>query len=145
MVEKQKMDGVKKNFEVKGDKLKAIVKKQRELMDKLETVYMKKSDVDKDKKIPEAIVKLLEHETKEMVLACHSECTEILEWINWKPWKKKRKEIQKEEIEEIRFEIIDLLHFVIELAIIWGMNEKDIVQYYLSKNKENFNRQERGY
>lgn len=32
-----------------------------------------------------------------------------------------------------------------KLFCVWGMNSEDIYDYYMSKNKENFDRQERGY
>lgn len=75
---------------------------------------------------------------KDMVLAAHSELTEILNEINWKPWKKTNKTI---EIEKFKEEIIDLQHFVLNLALAANMNASEFFDLYNSKNKTNFTRQ----
>ena len=87
-------------------------------------------------------IKLKEKWTKEFILCCMSELSEILGWINWKHWKKQKYPINEK---ELKYEIIDLLHFVISLALINGMSAKELYQLYLNKNKENFDRQKRGY
>ncbi len=79
--------------------------------------------------------------TKEMVVAMIDELSEILGQINFKHWKKRVNVNQM----EVKYEIIDLLHFVLELMLIWGMNEKDIFSMYVAKMHENHDRQKRGY
>ena len=80
--------------------------------------------------------------TKEFIICCLNELNEILDWIPWKHWKKKYK--KPDEI-EIKFEIIDLLHFVVSLALVWNMNAEEFYSLYITKMEENINRQKRGY
>jgi len=81
--------------------------------------------------------------TKEIIHAIHDECSEIMGWLPWKHWKNYTE--HKLETEEIKFEIIDLLHFIFNLAFIWNMPFDEIEDYYLVKLKENIRRQEDGY
>ena len=46
---------------------------------------------------------------------------------------------------ELFYEWIDGLHFYMNFAIAIGMTSEDIVNLYMAKQKENINRQERGY
>lgn len=80
--------------------------------------------------------------TKEFVVCILDECSEVLGQINWKHWKKGR---QKVDMHEVRFEVIDLLHFVLNLAVVWGMTADDVAAYYVAKSDENINRQKKGY
>jgi hypothetical protein len=79
---------------------------------------------------------------QKFIMCCNSELNEILEWINWKHWKKPKYPINEL---EIKYEIIDLIHFVVSLCLVMGMGAKEVTQLYMNKNKENFDRQDRGY
>tara|TARA_R100000808_G_C2145575_1_gene153415 strand:+ start:1509 stop:1928 length:420 start_codon:yes stop_codon:yes gene_type:complete len=81
--------------------------------------------------------------TKEMMIAILDECSEILNWTNWKYWKTPAANLP--DVHEIRYEIIDLLHFVLELALVWGLDAKSIKTIYMSKMEENIRRQKTGY
>lgn len=74
--------------------------------------------------------------------AIASEAQELMEFCNWKPWKKNKKEFDKT---ETIYEYIDCLHFVINGLIALEVGPEECMQYYLSKNKENQSRIERGY
>jgi hypothetical protein len=71
----------------------------------------------------------------------------------WKPWKSKHKEamerpldaLSSEELKELRYEWIDKLHFILNEAIALDITPEMIVNYYAAKNKENRERQKRGY
>jgi hypothetical protein len=71
----------------------------------------------------------------------------------WKKWKKaheKYKTIKFNDLSavdqlECKFEIIDMLHFFMNYAISIGMTPKEMYNMYMSKNKENRERQSRGY
>lgn len=71
----------------------------------------------------------------------------------WKPWKSKHKEamarkfseLTEDEIKELHFEWIDKLHFMLNIAIAIGLTPESITNYYAAKNKENEDRQSRGY
>ncbi len=89
--------------------------------------------------------KFCEKYTKEFVLAMHSELSELLDWVNWKHWKKTKVDYNRERVEEIHMEIIDLFHFLLDLCIVWNLDAGKVLELYMKKNKENFDRQERGY
>ena len=71
----------------------------------------------------------------------------------WKYWKKdysKYSEIKFSDLSEsdqleAKFEIIDILHFFMNMAISIGMTPEEMYNMYMAKNKENRDRQERGY
>lgn len=71
----------------------------------------------------------------------------------WKPWKaqhiemqtKKIKDLSPEDQLEIKFELIDQLHFFLNKFMALGMNAEEIFKLYYLKNAENFARQDRGY
>jgi len=73
-------------------------------------------------------------------LAC--ETTELLDALPWKPWKKSYVEV---DLHNVHLEIVDIFHFVLELALIWGMDAKLIHEIYLKKMQENIDRQKKGY
>ena len=69
------------------------------------------------------------------------EAIELQRETNWKWWKKE-KSIDDQKIQE---EIIDIWHFLLQLTIEAGIDSKKLMEIYLKKNKENLNRQEKGY
>jgi dimeric dUTPase (all-alpha-NTP-PPase superfamily) len=80
--------------------------------------------------------------TKEFCLCIIDEISEVLNWINWKHWKKKRYPIDEL---NLKYELIDLMHFILSLMLIWKMTPEDVFTMYLIKNQENHNRQLNGY
>jgi hypothetical protein len=71
----------------------------------------------------------------------------------WKPWKANHSQamdrsfsdLSEDELKELQFEWIDKLHFMLNEAIAINLTPELIVNYYLSKNQENRDRQARGY
>jgi len=71
----------------------------------------------------------------------------------WKWWKIKNKDtalhngvvLTPEDLLELKFEYIDMLHFFINMGIILGLNGSEVMNLYMAKNKENIERQKRGY
>lgn len=71
----------------------------------------------------------------------------------WKPWKAKHNEamerslsdLTEDELKELHMEWIDKLHFFMSEGIALGLTPELITNYYVSKNKENISRQQRGY
>lgn len=71
----------------------------------------------------------------------------------WKPWKAQHGEMQQtlindlspEDQLEIKFEMIDILHFVLNMFQGLGLSAEEIFKLYYLKNAENFARQDRGY
>jgi dimeric dUTPase (all-alpha-NTP-PPase superfamily) len=80
--------------------------------------------------------------SKDLLLALMDEMSELLGQINWKWWSKNRKEI---DVIELKFELIDMLHFILSLMLVWGMTDKEIYTMYMAKANENLDRQKRGY
>jgi len=80
--------------------------------------------------------------TKEFIICCLDELSEILNCTNHRHWKTPIYPIN--EI-EIKYEIIDLLHFVLSLMLVWGMSPEEVFSVYVTKNRENNDRQKRGY
>ena len=114
-----------------GNGMKEIVGMQKVLMDRLGHHPNKMSVEEK-----EAL-------TKEMIVCIVAELGEVLErGINWKHWKKQRIMIDCQYLLE---EFIDLLHFVIELFLIWGFEADDILEAFEIKHNENMRRQAEDY
>ena len=65
------------------------------------------------------------------------ELTEVIEETNYKWWKNP-KEI---DIRRVKEELIDVLHFYISMCLDAGMTSDEMLEIYLSKNRENFDRQ----
>lgn len=71
----------------------------------------------------------------------------------WKYWKKdyskyaniKFSDLSKSDQLECKFEIVDILHFFLNMAISIGMTPQEMYNMYMSKNKENRDRQAKGY
>lgn len=71
----------------------------------------------------------------------------------WKPWKAQHGErretlindLSPEDQLEIKFEMIDILHFVLNMFQGLGLSAEEIFKLYYLKNHENFERQNRGY
>lgn len=81
--------------------------------------------------------------TKELVLAVLAELGEVLEWTNWKPWKSPVPD--KPNVEELRVELIDLQHFLINLYMLWGVTPDLLLEAFEAKHRENVRRQVEGY
>ena len=77
----------------------------------------------------------------------------------WKPWKKRHEETKsvftlipmtfndlsgRDRI-ELKMELIDELHFLFNKMHAAGMTTEELFNYYFAKNKENRDRQKRGY
>ncbi|MFP9216538.1 dUTP diphosphatase, partial [Enterococcus faecalis] len=71
----------------------------------------------------------------------------------WKKWKARYIEAQEKRIDEmspedqleIKFELVDIFHFVLNMFVGLGMNAEEIFKLYYLKNKHNFERQDNGY
>lgn len=71
--------------------------------------------------------------------ALREELNELDECLLWKWWSKDSVNLQN-----VRVEIIDMLHFLISLAITAGLTANDVMTLYEKKNAVNIERQERG-
>ena len=82
-----------------------------------------------------------------MATCITEEASELRRETNWKHvdyfgWSKKRKKLDKEAIKK---EIMDILAFTLEAALIAGMDSNDIFDAFVKKVEENHERQKRNY
>jgi hypothetical protein len=72
----------------------------------------------------------------------------------WKPWKKAYhekapnmtfNELSDSDKKELQMELIDIQHFLFNMMLAAGLDPKDLMNMYFAKNKENRERQKRGY
>jgi hypothetical protein len=68
------------------------------------------------------------------------ECCELDNELNWKPWKNSRDLATNRE--ERLFEMADILHFFVQLALDQGFSASEIYSAYIAKNDENRRRQQ---
>lgn len=73
-------------------------------------------------------------------LALRQESSEAIDSLNWKWWKK-----DEEDWDNIKVELVDMLHFWVSMCTIAGMDAKEVMELYAKKNKLNFKRQDEGY
>jgi dimeric dUTPase (all-alpha-NTP-PPase superfamily) len=85
-----------------------------------------------------------EEKTKWILNYCRAMSQEIAELTDSVPWKWWAK-YQKFDEQNVRVEIVDMLHFLISLAQVAGMSADDVFQAYCRKNEVNFKRQDSGY
>lgn len=111
--------------------------------DRLETIFILQEKFNKQLGIIPS--KMSKKQQQEWILnysrAMQQEIAELIDSLPWKWWAK----YQKFDKQNAKIEIIDLLHFVISLAQVLGMNSNDLYNKFLKKNKVNFNRQKTGY
>lgn len=86
---------------------------------------------------------------KEFSIHLTQELHEMLyELPYFKPWKDYRAMTTEEyenSMNNARMEFIDMLHFMLNIALALDMSGKDIYNMYMAKNKENHKRQDEGY
>lgn len=63
----------------------------------------------------------------------------------WKDYSTMNPEAGDVAWQKVRMELIDALHFFMNLLLCAGMTAEEVFNMYLMKNKENFERQDRGY
>lgn len=71
----------------------------------------------------------------------------------WKPWKKdhnkaqdmKLSDLSEDDLLELKFEIVDILHFFMNMAASVNMTAEEMYDMYMSKNSHNRDRQKNGY
>ena len=70
-----------------------------------------------------------------------TEACEALEQTPWKPWKESMTYNQR----AFQEELIDLLHFVLNLFLAASMEPQDVYKMFKQKHVKNMKRNERGY
>lgn len=125
------------------DKLDVLVELQKKLMERLKVQsFTDNEPIVSAPGIVASKLTVIEEQTKNMLHAITCEIGEISDEINWKPWKSTRRDIK---LHDLRLELIDVFHFILEIMIMWGMDAQVIHDYYIIKNQENHERQDRKY
>ena len=70
-------------------------------------------------------------------LAMLSELSELLDEVNFKWWKN---DVPIND-DNVKDELVDVLHFFVSMCLDAGMDAEDLHRRYLAKNQENFDRQ----
>lgn len=104
--------------------LNAIFKKQAELMD----LYGTRPSTEGERTDVSRI----------MALALNVETAEFMQELNWKPWKLTKRCVHQERVHE---ELIDCLHFLVELMLLWGLTPEKTHELYMKKAQVNCERQ----
>lgn len=63
----------------------------------------------------------------------------------WKDYSGMSEEQREEAWQKVRMELIDALHFFVNLLLCAGFSAEDVYSMYVAKNKENHRRQDEGY
>ncbi len=86
---------------------------------------------------------------KDMVLALTDELHELLNRTPWKPWRNYKVpedfNPSQDEVKEIKMELVDILHFFVNLCLIFNLSAQELFDFYMAKNSENIKRINRGY
>lgn len=119
------------------DRLEAIIEKQRELQSRVDNRYM--SD---DPAVRAAFMRdhrgYLADEVAEALY-------EMPNYKLWKDYSDMSPEKRGVQWQKVRMELIDSLHFFVNLLIGADMTAEEIYQMYMAKNNENHRRQDAGY
>jgi NTP pyrophosphatase (non-canonical NTP hydrolase) len=78
-----------------------------------------------------------EEYTKDMVLYLLEETHELLRETNFKSHKKVKKTIS---VDNIKDELADILHFFINLCIVWNVTPQELTTAFIEKNEKNVKR-----
>jgi len=80
---------------------------------------------------------------KTMILSIQDELMEALHETHWKPWATGAKKIKDND--KFGGELVDILHFVINLFLVNGWDAEDVFTAFWAKNNVNWKRQQDGY
>ena len=75
-------------------------------------------------------------------LAMTQEIAELVDSTNWKWWRTK---VDLFDEQNLKVEVVDILHFWVSACQVMGLTAEDVFRMYMQKNAINAQRQERGY
>jgi NTP pyrophosphatase (non-canonical NTP hydrolase) len=81
----------------------------------------------------------------EMINALHNELEEVRNEFPWKSWKQYQGYDLKEKLPAIKEEVMDLLHFWLDMCLILGISSDEIRKGYAAKQQKNLDRQKNNY
>ena len=108
-------------------------------MDKLDEIFKQQSELDE-------LVGFTKFSYQDKVnnnfMSTIHELCEIHDETNWKHWKKTKKEEDKVKILE---EFADIMHFIVQMALLYGFNSDEVAKAYFKKNLINRERVKNNY
>ena len=113
------------------------MEKQFEEMEMLERIFYMQNLFDSDLIKNRNLEFSKEEWIQKEVLAIVSELAELLAEVNFKWWKNP-KPVNDDNVKD---ELVDILHFFTTACIHSGIDAKELYERYMRKNKENFDRQ----
>lgn len=81
--------------------------------------------------------------TIDFIDCIHNELEEVRDRLPWKHWSRYEGFVLNER--EIKYELIDILHFLLDLFLVWGMTPEEVMKMYIAKMQQNIERQNSGY
>jgi dimeric dUTPase (all-alpha-NTP-PPase superfamily) len=75
-------------------------------------------------------------------LAMTQEISELVDSTNWKWWRTK---VDLYDEQNIKVELVDILHFWVSACQVMGLSAEDVFRMYAQKNAINAKRQDTGY
>ena len=107
-------------------------------MDKLDMIFSLQNKFDSDVKKNRNLNDITPQQwIQKETLAIISELAELLDEVNFKWWKNE-KPLNNDNIKE---ELVDILHFFVGMCLNAGMTSEELYDIYIKKNEENFKRQ----
>jgi NTP pyrophosphatase (non-canonical NTP hydrolase) len=135
--------------------MEAIQEQKTEVKEDMLTkiVAMQKSIMDRFYNLENMSIEEKERRTEKFMLAAFAELGEVLNGddirgikgegaLRWKDWKTNQPPTNPDYIKK---ELIDVMLFTVEMLILWGANDKEIFERYMSKVDENHKRYSNGY
>ena len=119
------------------DKLEHIFEQQH----KLNRYTFEQNDLVDFDKIPQDR-KLQNTWLRNYALAMTQEISELVDSTNWKWWRTK---VDLFDEQNLKVELVDILHFWVSACQVLGLSADDVYRMYTQKNAINAQRQERGY
>jgi len=75
-------------------------------------------------------------------LAMTQEISELIDSTNWKWWRTK---VDLFDEQNLKVELVDILHFWVSACQVMGLSAEDVFRMYMQKNEINVKRQDSGY
>lgn len=132
-------------YDQQVDGLKYPLKQMFELQRRLQDHLARKGRaIDLDKATFTEKVREITTQWRNLTLE-FAELLERLPYKEWKTYTTEQRELSDEEMLEVKYEYIDMFHFFLNIGLCLGVTGEEFEKLYLTKNQENFNRQNRGY
>ncbi len=107
-------------------------------MDKLDIIFAMQEKFDQDVIRNRGLQEVTPEEwIQKQTLAMLSELAELIAEVNFKWWKNPKPVVT----DNVREELVDILHFFVGMCNRSGMGSEELFARYIKKNEENFKRQ----